>query len=312
MEQTHTVIAQSEHSHHQHHHSICWPSTFAGSFIALMTFILLSSLGIGILGLAAQSAIENESGGSLLASGSGLWLGITAAMSLFVGSYFAVRIANKHSHKVGAAHGFVVASLFFILLLSGVGKAIGGLSHGFGSMVKGLGESSSDILSNPTVQDSINKSMPKTATKSEPKVVAQGLAIRLLKGDAESAKAYYSYETGLSGAEVDTKIAQLKNDFEAAAKNIGDKAAQTVAGIGWSFFVTFLVGLMAALIGGFIGANSNFKLPLASAHSVTPKKNLNTMILKNENGSAGPYILGWLLGVPTSILFLIFILRAIF
>ncbi len=35
-------------------------------------------------------------------------------------------------------------------------------------------------------------------------------------------------------------------------------------------------------------------------------------IIKSENGSALPYVAGWLLGVPTSILFLIFILRSIF
>lgn len=32
-------------------------------------------------------------------------------------------------------------------------------------------------------------------------------------------------------------------------------------------------------------------------------------IVNNENGSVVPYIFGWLLGVPTSILFLVFLFR---
>ena len=36
------------------------------------------------------------------------------------------------------------------------------------------------------------------------------------------------------------------------------------------------------------------------------------MNLKSEKGSVAPYILGWLLGVPVSILFMIAILRTVF
>jgi hypothetical protein len=35
-------------------------------------------------------------------------------------------------------------------------------------------------------------------------------------------------------------------------------------------------------------------------------------VLKNENGSALPYVLGWFMGIPVSILFLIFMLKAVF
>lgn len=34
--------------------------------------------------------------------------------------------------------------------------------------------------------------------------------------------------------------------------------------------------------------------------------------IKSENGSVVPYIFGWLLGVPVSILFMIAILRTVF
>lgn len=36
------------------------------------------------------------------------------------------------------------------------------------------------------------------------------------------------------------------------------------------------------------------------------------LAVKNENGGALPYIVGWLLGVPLSILLLIYLVRAVF
>ena len=44
----------------------------------------------------------------------------------------------------------------------------------------------------------------------------------------------------------------------------------------------------------------------------TPLFRTNMVNLANESGSALPYIFAWFLGVPTSILFLVFMLKAIF
>ena len=72
--------------------------------------------------------------------------------------------------------------------------------------------------------------------------------------------------------------------------------------------MTFVVGLLGALIGGRVGAHANLTLPLTAEQSVPYRRS----VLASERGSALPYLFGWLLGVPTSILFLIFILRSIF
>jgi hypothetical protein len=40
------------------------------------------------------------------------------------------------------------------------------------------------------------------------------------------------------------------------------------------------------------------------------KKQNGIEILKSESGSALPYIFGWFMGVPVSILFLIFLVRS--
>ncbi len=295
--------------HHSHHaHLLCWKSVIAGVFISIMSYLILAALGAGVVGSAAQSVIEHEKNGSALATGSGLWLGLSAVISLFLGSYFTVRMSKSQTNKMGAAHGFVVASVFFILLVIEAGSVVGGLAQGLGHLAAGLGEGTASLSASPMVQDTIQRALGTQTLKADPKLVMEGLTVRLLQGDVESAKSYYAYQTGLSGAEVDTKIAQLKTDFDQAAKTVGEKAARAASDLGWSLFVTFLVGLVGALIGGRVGAHANIDRPLV----VEASRPVRPSVLATERGSMVPYLFGWLLGVPTSILFLIFILRSVF
>ncbi len=255
-------ITKPEVLQSHHDHALCWRSAIGGLFVALFTFVLLSAFGTGILGVAARSAVETESGGSALANGSALWIGLSMAISLFTGTYFAVRLSNKLNRNVAFAHGFVVTSLFFALLLSGVGSAVGSFSKGFGGLIVKAGEGSADLLSNPIIQDAINKALPTQNIKSEAKAVAQGIALRLMQGNYESVKSYITYETGMSGTELDEKVTQLKTDFQAAAKEAGEKAAKGVAAVGFAFFVMFLGGLLGSMVGGRIAIYTNSKQPL--------------------------------------------------
>lgn len=294
-----------------HHHLLCWKSTAGGVLIAIMAFMTLSSLGAAIAGHTAESMINREQGGSALASGAGLWLGLSAVISLFCGSYFALRISRFKTNKIGAAHGFVVASIFFILLFIGAGNVIGGLAQGFGSLAKGAGSTASQLSSSPAVQDTLNRVIgSSTQLKSPPSEVAQGLAVRLLQGDTESAKNYYAYQSGLPQAEVDQKVAQLKADFDAALKTAGEKAANAVGDTGLSMFVVFLAGLIGAVVGGRVGAHANNDRPFAVTDRASAA--YGTPVLANQRGGVMPYVFGWLLGVPVSILLLIAMLRAIF
>ena len=138
--------------------------------------------------------------------------------------------------------------------------------------------------------------------------MAQGLAVRLLQGDVESAKSYYAYQSGLPQAEVDQKVMQLKADFDAAVKRAGEKTAHAVGDAGLAFFIVLLAGVIASMFGGRTAAHSNNERPFYVRETVTPA----FAALRSERGSVVPYIFGWLLGVPVSILFLIAILRSVF
>src|ERR1700712_2453414 len=84
----------------EHKHLLCWKSTIAGLAVTLMIFVLLSALGAGIAGFTAEGLIDRGEGGSGFTTGAGLWLAISVAISLSVGSYFAVRISRYVTNRI--------------------------------------------------------------------------------------------------------------------------------------------------------------------------------------------------------------------
>jgi hypothetical protein len=241
MSRTQTKRPSIEPGHFDNQHLLCWKSVLAGVLISFMTFMGLAALGTGVLGTVVQTAIETDKSDSIMASGSCLWLGLSAVVSLFLGSYFTVRISRSLTSKVGAAHGFVVASIFFILLMIGTGNAVGILSRGLAEVTFNLTQSGSNVVLSPLVPD-----------------------------------------------------------------------ARVVADAGYALALTFFVGLLGALFGGRVGAQANNERPLSVEEKERVATPYRPSTLASERGSALPYLLAWLLGVPTSILFMIFILRSVF
>lgn len=244
-----------------HKNLLSWKAAAGGLLVALMTFIILTSLGAGLAGFTAESLIRRENGGLGLLTGAGLFMGISILISLFCGSYFALRISRFFTAKIGSAHGMVIASAFFLLMLFGLGNAIGGMASGFGSLARAAGDGAGGIAGNPIVQDSINQAIGTAQLKSDPSAVAQGLTARLLQGDTQSAKNYLAYQTGMPSGEIEVKIAQLKTQFDIAVRNAGVQTARAVGNTGVTFFILFLIGILSATFGGRMGAHANAKMP---------------------------------------------------
>lgn len=280
-----------------HRHLLCWKSTLAGLVISLMAFLMLTTLGAGLAGFSAEGMIHHEEGGSALATSAGLFMGLSVLVALFCGSYFAMRISHFVTKKIGAAHGFVIASLFFFIMVMGASSALGSLVSGFGQLAKGAGGQATDIASNPTVQDAVNRTLGSVSFKADPREVAQGVTLRLMQGNPKSAAAYLAYQSGQSVESMQSKVNELKAEFDDAVKTAGEKTARAVADASLCLLVVMFVGLIGAVTGGRVGAHSNVERPLAIA---------------NQRGSIAPYAIGWLMGVPVSLLFLIAVLRSIF
>ncbi len=260
METTETL-----HSHHNH--LICWKSLFAGLAVTMLCYLILTALGAGIGGMTASNLIMHEDSGSGLATGAGLWLGISAVISLFAGGYFAIRVSQYKTNKVGVSHGAVIAALFFVIAIWGLGKGAGSVAKGLANTAMAATSSAATLANNPAVQDTLQKALGTSNLKSEPSEVAEGLAVRLLQGDTASAKSYLAYQTGQSETEVDQRVTALKADFDQKVKAAGEKTADAVATAGWSLFLTMVLGLVAAAIGGTTAARSNAHKPFAIRHT---------------------------------------------
>ncbi|HAR42841.1 MAG TPA: hypothetical protein DCS07_09475 [Bdellovibrionales bacterium] len=234
--------------------SISWRAIFAGLFVSLLTYMILMAFGIAVGSAGLASNISGGLEGSTLSIGSGIWVVLSALVSLFAGCYYAARAAGLIATRVGAIQGLVVASLFFLTMFSQIGAAIGFIGGGLGSAVGSIGKGASEIAKAPEVQDTIQSSLGELNLKSPPDQVVQGIATRLIQGNTIGARNYLAAQAGISPAEAQTRIDTIANDVQSTARDIGQKTAKAVSMIGWTVFGYLLLGSLAALFGGMTGA----------------------------------------------------------
>jgi len=96
-----------------------WSAVFAGAAISVALWVLLQLVGMGV-GLAA---IDLDDSGSLRSVGIGttVWSMLAPLIALFIGGFFAAKMAATYDQKVGASHGFVtwaIASLLGIVAMA--------------------------------------------------------------------------------------------------------------------------------------------------------------------------------------------------
>jgi hypothetical protein len=105
----------------------------------------------------------------------------------------------------------------------------------------------------------LNAADVRKAMDSIDKETASAIAADLVRGDPGQAKARLAAETGLSQADVDQVMQGLQqkaDEYKAKAKEAADKAAKYSAAAMWALFVGVLISLIAAAVGGWVGARN--------------------------------------------------------
>ena len=245
------------------HSSISWRAIFAGAFISLLAYLTLTSLGVAIGGASLRGVIAGGEGGQALGIGSGIWLVVTALISLYFGSYMASRVSGLITSRIGSVQGLVITSLFFGFLAMQIGAGLGAIGSGLGSVAGKAGGAASDLAQSPQAQSVVQKSLGDLNLKSSPTDVAQGLATRLAQGDEDGAKAYLANQAGISNAEADRRIAQARTELQSTARDVGTTAAKVTSIAGWTMFGMLFLGSIASLLGGGAGARANLKRPVS-------------------------------------------------
>lgn len=248
------------------HALISGRAIITGLLVAFFTMLGLIGLGLALGGINMGGDTSAQAVGVF----TGVWFIVSALISLFIGSYFAARISKFRTGRIGSAQGLVIASLFLGFFLYQTVSAIGALGGAAGNVLQTTGsaavQGAQQAAQNPAVMNTVNNmtedALGDLNLKSEPRVVAQGLATRLLRGDVEGAKSYLSRQSGITEAEAETRINQLQTQVTGYVDQVKESVGNALQSLGWSLFLMVVLGALAAVGGGALGSVANFRKPL--------------------------------------------------
>lgn len=258
------------------HALISGRAILAGLLVAFFTLVSLLSLGLAVGGISMDSDTSAKGAGIF----TGVWFLVSSLVSLFVGSYFAARVSKYRTGRIGSAQGLVIAALFvgfFIYqagnLIGSAGQAVGGLVKGSASMVAGGVEKASE---SPAISNAVSNlaedALGGLNLRSDIRTVATGVATRIASGDTESAKNYLAFQSGISPAEADVKIAYMKARFDQTMIQAREGAATAMKSAGWTLFLLTVLGAVASIGGGALGSVANFRRPLIREEGISIRR----------------------------------------
>lgn len=133
---------------------VSWGAIFAGATVALVVQLLLGALGLAIAFGTINPATETQTF-SGLGVGTGIWLLLTAILSLYAGGWAAGRLAGLPKRADAVLHGVVawgIVTLFSTWMLTNlvsgvvssavglVGSTLGIVGEGVGAMAPAISE----------------------------------------------------------------------------------------------------------------------------------------------------------------------------
>ena len=268
--------------------AVRWSAIFCGWLVGSGIAWLMYLLGLAA-GFTAIDISNLEISGQGLGIGTGLWLLLTWSVSLFLGAMFASWFDGKPDPVVGALHGVAVWALAMtvsvLLVASGMVSmlqggaallkgAVGTAASGIGATRQAGGEDSitgalqADIKQQAAMgiarsaqggNNAVNPAQVRQAMDQVDKATTAAIAADLLRGNTERAKARLAAETSLEPGDVDQimqGLTQKTDQYKAQAKQAADQAARYTSAAMWAIFVSCLIALVAAAIGGWVGANN--------------------------------------------------------
>ncbi|WP_413294835.1 hypothetical protein ACLSU7_06965 [Bdellovibrio sp. HCB185ZH] len=239
----------------EHRHLVCWRSALAGVVIGLITITGLLALSIAFGGIGL------EDGSTVKAATVFAGVSIVVAMMVgnFAGSYYAVRIARRRVDVVGVMQGLLVGGICSLIVVCHTMSSVATLGKVTGTALGAAAGAAGGIASTqaPLIQDIIQDGLGGRKLTSDPEVIVKNLSSRLIRGDTESAKNYLASQAGISSEEADKAITVMKEKTDKALEDARKAAATAFKAIGWSSFVTLVLAMIAAALGGMVGAVCN-------------------------------------------------------
>jgi len=200
---------------------ISWGAIFAGSVLALALYFLLTLLGAAV-GLSINDRVSNRG----LEIGAVIWAILVTAGCLFIGGFVASQLTTGENKTEGGLYGILVwASMFAMLLL----LMATGVRAGFSALV-GLATPASNAAANPN---------------------ANWEAVARQHGATDADIERFRANVNNAPAAVQDAIRNPEN------RQLVEENATRAA---WYSFGGTLISMIAAALGGLVGAGPTFRL----------------------------------------------------
>lgn len=253
------VIAPSANSHGLR---VAWGSVWSGFLVAIGVFLLLTVLGLAIGISTANVGPGEEASPAGLGIGAAIWSGLTLLVALFTGGMVATRTGMVYDKAAGMVEGVLIWVLFILTLVymassgigmlsSGVFGALGGVTQGAASAVKGLDVASltSGNVSQITerLKDPSTVKMVAAVTgvpEEEARTTLSGISQRVESAKDDPAKAAAEARKGLE---------EVVSKAGARAEQAVAKAQPYASATIWSTLLAMVLALVAAVGGAMMG-----------------------------------------------------------
>jgi hypothetical protein len=273
-------------------YQVSWGAIFAGTVVALVVQILLSTLGAG-LGIAtlgtASAETPEASTFSVLA---GIWYLIAGLGAAYLGGYIAGRLSGKTSATTGALHGLTTWALTTLcvlyLLTSTVGNLVGGAFSGLTSVVGQVGQTAAQsatasLISSSNPLDALESRVRATGADPEALNNAAVNAVRaLVTGDEAAADAArqraaeaLAAARGIPLDQATQQVTEMEREYRAQIAKLKEQAtaaAEATASVVSTAALLAFGALALGAIAGWMGGRSGIIHPIYADRVVPTRR----------------------------------------
>jgi hypothetical protein len=260
---------------------MAWGAVLAGAVVAVATIVLLNLLGAAIGAGSIRPLDATSADVSRFGTAAGIWEVINFALSMALGGYVTARLSGTHSHLDGELHGMTMWALALLIgavllayATSGVVSLVGqGATSAVSSTVSGAGAISGTGL--PEVgaalpfrlmQSLSSSGDPTTMSREQINAEMAGLVGGVLYSggmtdtDRSRLVDLVAAQFGITKEEAAQRVNRMESDAKASLAQVeqktreaADALAAGTASAARALFTALVLGLLAALVGAWIG-----------------------------------------------------------
>jgi hypothetical protein len=263
------------------HPRMSWGAVFAGWAVAVGFASLMYVAGLA-LGFSAFDPADGAAAAKGFSIATGVWMVLTWIVALFLGGMFASWFDGNNDATIGAMHGVTVWGLSIVF--SGLLVAVGATQVAQGGTALLLGHVTSPAARAPaTAQTPLNalrsalqaklalatrqgaapamSGMPDAAPARNAMLDRQAMSAAstaVIAGHPQTAKDILTVNSTLSPTQIDAAVADASaqvQQYEIQAKATAERVAHYTALTLWVAFASSLLGMLAALLGGWLGSD---------------------------------------------------------